>query len=276
MTKDYKRCFACGVVKTLIEFHIARKRADGVSVYCKECTSKKSSKKYTEEKIQKNCTYCKSIFLGSKNGTFCSQKCKKQSFREKRLKPITGYRKCLQCEIKFPYRETLKVRNYGNIRSVNSKFCSKECSNKATIIRNKTQQITDKMRCASHEVAKKYLANRIQTKEERLQRSINLRGEKSHFWNGGISSENKIFRERIEYRIWRKTIFERDDWTCQLCGIRGIKLHADHIKAFSLYPELRLEVSNGRTLCVECHKKTDTYGWKSNIKLLALIKRSNG
>ena len=35
----------------------------------------------------------------------------------------------------------------------------------------------------------------------------------------------------------------------------GSKLNADHIKPFSLYPELRLIVENGRTLCVDCHKK---------------------
>lgn len=31
----------------------------------------------------------------------------------------------------------------------------------------------------------------------------------------------------------------------------------------SNFPELRFELSNGRTLCVECHQKTDTYGEKA-------------
>lgn len=36
--------------------------------------------------------------------------------------------------------------------------------------------------------------------------------------------------------------------------------NADHIKSFKDHPELRTDLQNGRTLCVDCHRKTDTYG----------------
>lgn len=88
-------------------------------------------------------------------------------------------------------------------------------------------------------------------------------GEKHWNWKGGKSSVNNKIRSSLEYKQWREAVFARDDWTCQFCGKRGGQtLHADHIKPFAYYPELRLELSNGRTLCVPCHKTTDTYGNK--------------
>ena len=54
-------------------------------------------------------------------------------------------------------------------------------------------------------------------------------------------------------------MFERDKFTCVWCGQIGGSLNADHIKPFFDYPELRLDISNGRTLCVPCHRLTDTF-----------------
>lgn len=83
-------------------------------------------------------------------------------------------------------------------------------------------------------------------------------------WKGGISKEENIIRTSREYEEWRKSVFERDGYKCVIGGIaHGNKLNADHIKSFSLHPELRLDVKNGRTLCEECHRKTETYGSKS-------------
>lgn len=90
--------------------------------------------------------------------------------------------------------------------------------------------------------------------------SPQARGSLSHAWRGGKTSEAKIIRSSTEYAKWRNEVFKRDNWTCQECGIRGKKLHSHHKKSFARYPELRLEVSNGITLCHDCHKKTPNYG----------------
>jgi len=61
-------------------------------------------------------------------------------------------------------------------------------------------------------------------------------------------------RRSTEYKEWRNAVFRRDDYTCQRCGSRGVKVNAHHIKPFAYYHDLRTDVDNGITLCVACHK----------------------
>jgi hypothetical protein len=89
-------------------------------------------------------------------------------------------------------------------------------------------------------------------------------GELSPAWKGGKTDELRRWRSSNEAKQWRKSVFERDSYTCTQCGDNaGGNLNADHIKPAAYYPELRAELSNGRTLCVPCHKQTPTWGSKS-------------
>lgn len=98
-------------------------------------------------------------------------------------------------------------------------------------------------------------------------------GEKCNFWKGGITPVNKLIRTSMIYRQWRIGVFDRDNFTCLICGQRGGELNADHIKPFATHPDLRFKIDNGRTLCVSCHRKTDTWGGKINRKqIINLIK----
>lgn len=58
-----------------------------------------------------------------------------------------------------------------------------------------------------------------------------------------------------EYKNWRMSIFMRDKFFCGLCGQKGKKLNAHHIQRWADVPELRYVVSNGVSLCEECHKQ---------------------
>ena len=139
--------------------------------------------------------------------------------------------KCLICGIDFYAKPYLFKRGHG-------KYCSQKCYGISTQGKHKAH--------FGRPLSPKHRAK--------------LSGENANNWQGGKSTTNEIERHRTEYRLWRIAIFMRDDYTCQICSKRGGKLNADHIKPFSLYPELRLAIDNGRTLCESCHKKTETYG----------------
>jgi len=50
---------------------------------------------------------------------------------------------------------------------------------------------------------------------------------------------------------WRELVLQRDNYTCQICRQEATVAH--HIKQQISYPELILEVDNGKALCQECH-----------------------
>ena len=80
-------------------------------------------------------------------------------------------------------------------------------------------------------------------------------GKNNPNWKGGITPLNAKIRYSREYKKWRDSVYERDNWTCQHCNIRGYKLNAHHIKEFKDYPKERFNLSNGLTLCEKCHKR---------------------
>jgi hypothetical protein len=99
-------------------------------------------------------------------------------------------------------------------------------------------------------------------------------GERSHRWQGGITKLSQSIRNSAKNKAWIQSIFKRDDYTCQICGQRGKKLHADHypVTFAELFHRNKIankrqamdcaefwDINNGRTLCVTCHKLTPTY-----------------
>lgn len=136
----------------------------------------------------------------------------------------------------------------GNVGS----FCSESCS---TTQRNYTIGIskeTAKKISISNTGKKKNISYETQERLSKL-RSKRFTGSGNPSWKGGITSENgKIWNSR-EYKNWRKSVFERDNYTCALCGSYGRKLEAHHILKFSVYRDKIFDITNGVTLCTMCH-----------------------
>lgn len=93
-------------------------------------------------------------------------------------------------------------------------------------------------------------------------------GEKHWHWKGGVTPINRMIRTSSDYMEWRIKVLRRDNFTCTMCGVkngmgRKVVFHIDHIKPFATHPELRLDINNGRTLCKDCHKLTDSFGVKN-------------
>jgi 5-methylcytosine-specific restriction endonuclease McrA len=67
-------------------------------------------------------------------------------------------------------------------------------------------------------------------------------------------SVSKRKRVDIEYNEWRMEVFQRDGFTCVRCGASPSgELRAHHILSYTRYPNARYKVSNGVTLCKDCH-----------------------
>jgi len=113
---------------------------------------------------------------------------------------------------------------------------------------NKGKKMTDKLR-----------------KELSLAHIGKMKGDKNPRWKGGVSSENHKIRESVEIRLWRESVFARDNWTDQKTGIKGERLVAHHIRNFSGCPELRTSIENGITFSKKTHDKFHKiYGYRDN------------
>jgi hypothetical protein len=100
--------------------------------------------------------------------------------------------------------------------------------------------------------------------------SKNKIGRNAPDWKG-IKCITPIYnriRASDKYKLWRKSVFERDRWKCLICGKVGRDINAHHIESFKGILEKNniktfeeaencIELwlpENGITLCISCHK----------------------
>ena len=72
------------------------------------------------------------------------------------------------------------------------------------------------------------------------------------------------------WRVVRYEALKRANGRCILCGRSakdGVKLHVDHIKPASLFPELYFDINNLQVLCEDCNlgkSDTDSIDWRNS------------
>lgn len=167
-----------------------------------------------------------------------------------------GIDKVCVCGSTFYVRPSaVRINNFCSRRCASNSFTKtnpKACSVCGVVYRTTPSQ-------ERHRGTSKYCSKRCKGKAM----SIAQMGEHNPAWRDGVSTENHRLRQSKAFKDWRRGVFERDDYTCVFCHKRGGYLEPDHIKPFAYFPDLRFDVSNGRTLCKPCHKTTDTYGNKA-------------
>lgn len=198
-------------------------------------------------KIKKECAWCDKIFKSySKNSLFCCKSC------------ATTYsaigRKCT--------KETREKMSRNSWSRKNPELATKNLGNYSkkgnALIWNKG------LTSETNESIKKIRDSRTGSKHTReTKEKISLSKTGKNIFTGFKSKEDKIIRNSVQYKKWRKAVFERDNYMCQDCGKSKYYIEAHHIKSFALFPELRFDITNGITYCNDCHIKNDEHRGKN-------------
>ena len=88
--------------------------------------------------------------------------------------------------------------------------------------------------------------------------------------------------EDPKHIYWAKKVKQRDRFTCQICGDTNTYLNSHHLMSWNRFVDQRFDVSNGITLCSDCHMhfhavyghgNNTKYQFKEYRKLVDIIKK---
>lgn len=207
----------------------------------KFCSQECRKKIIPQKKILENnciCKTCGKEFHKKPSIIIINNYCSKECLPKK--EDITRY--CLTCNKKFKAKLSEVKKGFGI-------YCSKDCF-------NKSKHGTVKSICKQCNIEFAHTQTRNATYCSIKCRGIANSKEKSIHWKGGKTSKIMQFRNSTKMINWRKLIFERDNYTCQKCNKKKSgHLQAHHIIPLSTDFSLAFELSNGITLCSDCHYK---------------------
>lgn len=170
-------------------------------------------------------------------------------------------RNCLKCETEFIIHKALTKNNQGF-------YCSRSCAHIGRPIEKKRTRVPITCHMCG-ELFDKHLSEIKRNKTGKHFCSSDCwysynRRDNHYLWSGGQNE-----RINSQYFEWRKAVLERDHYFCRWCHSQD-RLEVHHIWKFSKYPERRWDVSNGLTLCHDCHL---SFLWREDehIELFSFI-----
>ena len=256
--------------------YIYTKMNDEFEVYIDDLTP------YSRAKIKCNCDYCHDDYettwwsynKGKKNGIKKDCCSKPECITQKAQEALVSKYGTSNIREIPEVNEKIKMTNIEKYGCENP-FGNKEVQNKIKHYYMQNYGVTHNMQLnecvqkAKNTSIERYgVDNYSKTKEYRER----FRGENSPVWKGDLAIRHRDGRELPEYRDWRKSVFDRDHYTCQCCGNRNgdgktVYLEAHHIFNWRDNVDLRYDVDNGITLCKDCHLRFHKkYGKRNNTK----------
>lgn len=96
---------------------------------------------------------------------------------------------------------------------------------------------------------------------------INISGENSYRWNPELTEDDRLLTRGLpRYIAWRKAVFDRELYTCEICNTNGY-VNAHHKDGYHWCIERRFDLTNGACVCEDCHRLFHKiYGNKHNTE----------
>jgi hypothetical protein len=106
---------------------------------------------------------------------------------------------------------------------------------------------------------------------------IHFSGKNHPNWKELTLKDRRTIKSSKKAIKWRLKVYKRDNFTCQCCGDKtSDNLNAHHLEGWHWCKELRFEVSNGVTLCKDCHKlfhKQHTMMWNTSEQFYQFLRK---
>ena len=161
---------------------------------------------------------------------------------------------CLNCGKQVKSWSTNRVR----------KYCDRKCwkqhwngENTHMFGRKLSTEVKEKVSAALRGKTYSSKGKKLSPETIEKRRSSLPRGKDHHAWKGGKGSYHHKVRCTPEWREWRTAVYERDGYKCLDCGSNE-NLEPHHIIPVrdEQNRHLLFSITNGVSLCRECHMRT--------------------